>query len=213
MKRYSFFLDERELRRFFICIRSKVDIIELLMRAIVVMLLNKKPFNENQNKGELVLLVSKMSRLFFFSENKSFSVNFPFAVLEGLSGELSFSSKLIPNIDHKITSDVIGLVNSDEFVNSNCIYQFNDRIAEIEDTSQGFWSLIKELLLCEDGYIRYDYDKENQNEKIHPLNHLDVFYSSHPTFKIGLQNKISNETLIDLLDLKTDCHYLDSRFL
>lgn len=210
MKQYVFYLDEREIGIVFSPIRSKIDVIKLLMASTVIMLLNKKPNNE-RIKGKMILLVSKMSRLFFFSDEKYFSLSFPFTVIENPDNVLSFSSRLIDNINHKLTSDVMRLINSEEFTDSNCIYTFNDRIAEIEESSDGFWSLIKELIFYEDGYIRYDYDVERANGNLHPINHIDVFYSSNPTFKIGLRNKISHGSLIDLVDSQSDCHFLDTK--
>jgi hypothetical protein len=67
----------------------------------------------------------------------------------------------------------------------------------------------------EDGYIRYDMNevgykeaKEKGFEHRHPLNHLDVFYTSKATFKLGLKKAIINDEFIDYLNIKTDCKYL-----
>lgn len=63
--------------------------------------------------------------------------------------------------------------------------------------------------MFECGYLRYDYDVEYQNGHIHPINHLDVNYSVGSTFKLGFQDIITIEDFIDILDLKTNCHYLN----
>ena len=64
----------------------------------------------------------------------------------------------------------------------------------------------------EDGYIRYDYDEDGYNnaksigaEDRHPLNHYDIFYSSQNTFKIGLNNKINEDSFIDFIDINKKC--------
>lgn len=52
------------------------------------------------------------------------------------------------------------------------------------------WSVIKVLMTFEPCYIRYDYDVENFEEKIHPLHHIDVNYSDIGTFKLGFNDSI-----------------------
>ena len=59
------------------------------------------------------------------------------------------------------------------------------------------------------GYIRYDYDEKHENEKIHSLHHLDINYSSKGTYKIGLKKALKDEDFIDMLDLRTECKYLN----
>ena len=59
--------------------------------------------------------------------------------------------------------------------NTDCIFEFADPIATIVDYNLNFWSFLRELLLYEDGYIRYDYDEEHQDGLLHPLNHYDIF--------------------------------------
>ncbi len=61
----------------------------------------------------------------------------------------------------------------------------------------------------EDGYIRYDYDLKNKNGKKHPLYHLDINYSSGVTYKVGLRHAVSDSEFQDILDVKTDCAYLN----
>ena len=70
------------------------------------------------------------------------------------------------------------------------------------------WQILKELLVFESGYLRYDYDKERENGNLHPLNHLDINYSSNATFKIGINNTIDCNTFIDILDINTDSYFI-----
>lgn len=66
------------------------------------------------------------------------------------------------------------------------------------------------MLKTEYGYVRYDYDQEHCNGNLHPLNHLDVNFSSNVQYKLGLENTINLDTFIDILDLKTDCYFLNN---
>ncbi|UQZ25499.1 hypothetical protein [Actinobacillus pleuropneumoniae] len=65
------------------------------------------------------------------------------------------------------------------------------------------------LLSFNDGYIRYDYDFEHENGSIHPLYHLDIFFSNYATFKIGLARRYQINDLLDLLDQEKSCKYLN----
>ena len=80
VKKLEFNLDERQVAWIFSPLRSKEQVIKLLMRTIKIMIVNDK-FNNELIKGKVVLRISKMSRLFFFSQDKFFSINFPFTAL------------------------------------------------------------------------------------------------------------------------------------
>jgi hypothetical protein len=209
LKRISFNLDERQVKLLFSPIREKTDVIKLLMESIKIMLVNNE-MKENLIKGRMLLHVSKMSRLFYFSDNKYFSINFPFFINQ--EDTLFFYSKNLKDIDSRITSDVLGILSSEKnLIASSSMYDLLELASETEDDEDYrniFLSFLNELLLFEDGYIRYDYDEKRTNELTHPLNHLDIFYSSGSTFKIGLTKRISEDFLIDLLDLQTVCHFL-----
>lgn len=209
MKSIQFNLDERQVNLLFSPIREKTDVIKLLMESIKIMLV-KNEMKENLIKGKILLHVSKMSRLFYFSDNKYFSINFPFFINN--EDVLFFYSNNVKNIESRITSDVLGILSSEKnLTDSNSMYDLLELASEIdgdEDYRNTFWSFLKELFLFEDGYIRYDYDEKHRNGLNHPLNHLDIFYSSSSTFKIGLINRISEDFLFDLLDLQTVCHFL-----
>ncbi len=213
MKEYSFNIDQRQVRQLFSPIREKRDVVRLLMRIIKLMLVNSSP-RANEVKGEVVLHVSKMSRLFFFSDFRYFSVCFPFSVREGMD-TFEFSLGGVVDVDSKITSDVLSFIDSDANFNINCAYQFIEPVLDISRYEPNFWTLLLKLLTLDDGYIRYDYDEENEQGLIHPKNHYDVFYSSNSTFKVGLKGKLKKEEMIDFVKLESDCHFLEepNRFM
>ncbi len=74
---------------------------------------------------------------------------------------------------------------------------------------QETWEILKRLYSIEYGYLRFDYDEEQENGKLHPLNHLDINFVNSNQFKIGLNKKITLEEFTDIIDLTTDCYYLD----
>ncbi len=217
MKTYNFNLDKYVSDKFFRPIRNKVQIIEVLMEAIKYIILNPDILPENIT-GEMILKIDKMSRLFFFNKDKYFSISFPFFVRTGENNKYFFYSNNIGHIDNELISKVTELISCDEF-RANCSLDFIEPISDYEDKhNKDFWIFLRELMLMEDGYIRYDYDEKNYNEfkkrgeeHKHPLNHYDLFYSSKCTFKLGLKNRISKDDLIDLLNISTDCKYLSNK--
>jgi len=209
---YIFDIDKSYMNRFFKPIKNKIQIIELMMYSIKYMLLN--PVVKQSNvEGKLIIRKDKMSRLFFMKEDKYFSISFPFYI-QNDGGVFTFSYKNLMDIDSRLISEIISLLINPSFI-SNCSLDFADKISSYqEDTyNEFYWDFIRDLLLLEDGYLRYDYDHDNyikhNKSDIHPLNHYDLFYSSNATFKIGLKNKISDEKFIDLLNIKTDCKYIN----
>lgn len=217
MKKFEFDIDKAYLEKFFpkMRVKTKAQIIEILMEATRYMLLNPS-IEETKKAGKIVLYIDKMSRVFFFTNKKYFSIVFPFLAHDKDEyDKYKFSFQNDIEVDSKIISKVISIIKCDEF-KEKCSLDFVAPICEYqENCDENFWIFLRELLLMEDGYIRYDYDidnyekaKEKGEEDKHPLNHYDLFYSSNATFKIGLKKEIKNEEFIDFFDINTDCKYL-----
>ena len=210
MNEYRFVIDESYMDKFFSPIKNKVQIIELLMNSVKYMILNQ-PVKKNRISGEMVLITGQISRLFFFKDKKYFSIAFPFLVSYEEAYFFSFKNKM--NIDGRLTSEVISLINDNNF-HSNCSLEFVSPITDYQElNNEYYWDFVRELLFMEDGYLRYDYDminfdKHGQSD-FHPLNHYDLFYSGNATFKIGLKTEIMPNDFIDQLNPQTVCKFID----
>lgn len=206
MKRLSYDLDRYQAALFTKPIRSKEDIILLWMHALKLMLAYVAP-EEIDKADSMHLHVDKMSRLFFRVEGKTFSVNFPFFLREN-DGDLTFSNQSCPKIDSRISSVVIGFLTHSRVFTKTAILDFSEPILDSSDWHATIWDLFRDLMLAEDGYLRVDHDPERMDGHRHPLDHVDIFYSSSSTLKIGLSTSLSVADFVDLVDGTTDCHYL-----
>lgn len=207
MKEFEFTLQKEDLDSFFFAIREKKDVIKILMNTIKFILMDKYIVKKT-NVGKILLRIDKNNRLFFFVEKKFYSISFPFQV-SFLNNEYYFSSKYIDIIDTKMASDIIGLLSCDKEQETCEPIDFFEPIDEYSiQENEYIWTLLKELMLYETGYIRYDDDEENENGNLHPRYHYDISYSSNATYKIGLKSSIENKELIDLLDINSDCHFI-----
>lgn len=206
MKRFDFFIDGFQAEKIFTPIRCKADVISLWMNAIKLMLAYV-PVTEGQVKGDIALIVSKMSRIFFAAENKIFSLNFPFFVSEDDRG-LVFSTTHCSSIDNRITSEILSLLHTEGVLAETDVLSFAEPIIDSCSIDANVWAFFRELMLCEDGYLRYDHDPDRKNGHVHPLDHLDVFYSTATTFKVGCWARLSLNDFTDMLDIKTECHYV-----
>lgn len=206
MKLFEFDIDEYQAKWIFKPIRNKKDALIILMRVMKIMALHEK-LDAELCRGKIILQVNKMSRLFFISEQKIYSVNFPFFVSE-TDGRLVFKSHSHPDIDNQATSEILGLLDSSNVFESTEFVQFVDPVDDACVMDSRLWGLLRDLLVSEDGYIRYDFDTEHEDGQRHPLHHLDIFYSTSATFKIGLSKAIDHKYFADVLTLSTDCHYL-----
>lgn len=206
MKVFSFALDRYAADIFFEPVRRKRDIIRLLINATKYMLINTE-IKPELVVGEMRLHVDKMSRIFFFSENKYFSFNFPFGVLFE-DGHYRFYSNYLDSLDNKVTSELLSIVQSDGVNESSCILDFYSEFVDIVEYREELWGQYLELLRFEDGYVRFDHDPARVNGDAHPLNHLDIFYSGSSTFKLGAEIKFSKDDMVNLLDLRTDCAFV-----
>lgn len=207
--RHRYDLDHNQTKWAFSPIRSKYDYAEILLSAVKVMLVPTSP-NDGQKASEMILHVAKMSRLFFSRPKKIYSVNFPFVATSHPDGSLSFSSHAHPRIDHKATSIALGLLTEIKQPGMGALdlAAYVDEAAQVDPYA---WDLLLNLLTIEDGYVRYDDDVDNVNGDRHPQHHIDIFYSNHTTFKLGLTGERSQQDILDMLDILTDCHFVSKR--
>lgn len=205
VKRYEFPIDSYQSQWMFEAIRSKRDVIALLMRTIKIMMLPPLPTPEPA--GHIILQVSKMSRLFFVMENKMFSFNFPFTVIKN-NGYLTFRSIHHAEINSMVASQVLALLEATDSIENRDVLHFAEPISDLCQYDGDFWCLFRDLLMHEDGYIRYDHDAARKNGHLHPLHHLDIFYTTGNTFKLGVNSSVSLEHFLDVLDVDTNCHYV-----
>lgn len=219
MKSYHFNLSKVAYDKIFpdYRLKTKAHIIEILMEATrFILLQNDSDFivRDVDAIGKMILYIDKMSRIFFFADKKYYSIVFPFYLLkEKNKYKLIFKSTI--EVTPQLISKVISIIHCDEF-KKQCSLDFVAPIYDYEDgCDENFWVFLRELLLMENGYIRYDFDKENYDKAVergeehkHPLNHYDIFYSSNASFKIGLTDRVHNDAFINLLDINSECEYL-----
>ena len=197
-------------------IRNKKDIILLLLETIKQLLLNSKDITEFNDFEvikikdvlKIVIYIDKMKRIFYCTENKVQSRCFPFNVI--FKGDIvEFYYK-----NDKIDYTKISILNS-VFEKSSMINSLN--LVDILLEDDGYKNacsneqiILEELVLFlsifEDGYLRFDFcDEKNFDIKLHPLHHIDFYYTNSNTFKLGLENEMSMKKNIEIIDIKQKC--------
>ncbi|UQN37182.1 hypothetical protein MTR80_05625 [Alcaligenes aquatilis] len=201
-------IDQYQTLPFIQAVRTKRDVIVLWMNAIKAYLTNDQA-DGSAFHATLSLVVMSMSRLFceLASGEKVFSVAFPFFVRNNDEG-LSFHSRGGVEIDHRVSSQVLMLIEGNGILEVSDFSAFIDPLIESADIDERLWSFMRELMVAEDGYIRYDWDRTRMSGHLHPEYHLDFYYSSAGTFKLGLEGALDRGRLISILDVGVDCHYL-----
>ncbi len=204
-------------------IRDKFDISCLLLECIKIMSIPPFLIPDQQKYGELIFVKKgRMNRIFLVSSKKIVSIGCPFfssvnkiseemSVLDFYWGEHYF-------VDSKLTSIGLNLLRGGYLNRDLKFDMFFDYMLEQEVDFDIFWDFIKIILSAECGYIRYDNDPDPSRLKespdkgfAHPLHHFDLFYSSHNGVKFGLYQEINFDKFLNILNLDTDCHYLDGR--
>lgn len=207
---------ERKIGEFFCTkvikpIRNKQEAILLLLETLK--LVNDVENRITNERGRIIICIDKMNRVFYETNEKIFSLCFPFSLEEKENDYFRIYDNLT---DVEITNQMISLLISilkidgkfgeslenvmDFIIESAEDYEYQD----IDD----IWRILFKLWYMEDGYIRYDYDPEHEKNEIHPLYHLDVNYSSGITYKIGLRDALKVDELRNILDTTTNCLYL-----
>ena len=221
MKCFLYNLNKTDVDIFFPneLIKSKIQIIKILLEFVRGSLLYRETIEERDIKSPYVkLIIDKKSRIFFFSEKKYYTIHFPFSCSKQDDGSLEITYQgyrnIIP-IKSEIISKVMEILNDEQF-NSVSALDFIEPIDKMESEIDYIWELLKGLLMFEDGYVRFDNDPEEYNraknegrEHTHPENHIDIFYNNGNTLKLGLKGKSTPDEFIDYFDSKKDCKYLE----
>ncbi len=193
-------------------IRDKRDFVLLFLDTLNILINGKCEQNEC---GKIVIKIDKMSRAFYQLENKFYSVIFPF-YLEKKEDVIDCYSVYASESDRAIDSRMISVMRTimeTWTIENISVEEILEKIyfAEAEYTEQDIQeccSILFYLFSAEVGYIRYDYDLEHEKGDLHPLNHLDINYSSKCTYKLGLKEKIELDNFIDIVDIQTNCKYV-----
>jgi hypothetical protein len=148
-----------------------------------------------------------MNRLFFVTEKKISSLSFPFNAEQLPGGSVRLRSQSGIEIDSLNSSQVIALLSESSLARNPSHTALAEALIDAHSDSDAP-SILVELLLWEEGYIRYDWDTGRADAALHPEHHIDVFHSSPSSFKIGLDNRIRVEELIDIMEIESSCRYL-----
>lgn len=214
MKRYEFKIEQAYIGLFFPPnrIKQKIQTLQILFETVRY-LGYLEPAESVSTDDKIVLLKDKMSRVFFVTNGKYYSLNFPFFISED-SVYLKFSYRNMFDIDSEIISYFLAVLNDSRF-KSNYSLDFIEPISEIEENNENIWQLLREMLLIEDGYLRFDNDPVEAKSSLakgfphrHPENHIDIFYDSDNSFKLGFENRIKCDDFIECINVNVDCHYL-----
>lgn len=206
-------------------IRSKVDSNRLLIKTISS-IINETSENiiDKNNDFDICICVGKMSRIFYYTYNKNkiFSICFPFYITKEKNTNKIVIKDNICNINIDLNiANILSILFDDLYIFEK---GFEDIYFELEEKLQiiyddfnlskymypinDIWLLVTNILKSEPGYLRYDCDEKNANDDMHPLMHIDVYFSDQNTFKIGLEQYID---ILEILDNNKERFYLKAK--
>ncbi|MGL4865318.1 MAG: hypothetical protein ACRC4T_19655 [Cetobacterium sp.] len=212
-KKYNFLIPPYYIDKIFKPIRNKEDIVKLILYTIEV-ISNQKDFKPTKEDSKLYIYIDDMHRVIYESSKKYFSINLPLKIVKNQEDNFEF---YLNNTDKKIESFLLSCVTwlLERNILKNTIVDIFDIYTEdltntyTEDIFNESWIFIQELLLSECGYLRFDHDPDHADEKYHPKNHIDFYYSNSTTFKLGLKSHICNETFLKILNNKEERMYIN----
>lgn len=195
-------------------IREKTSVDKLLLNIVTMFTVYPlSRLKTTKNEADLWIVVDKMSRCFVQNGNSIHTFNIPFLIEE--SNDFAYFNYESEMVDNKMCSFMKLLFNSIEKLNSfDGIFDSFTDIAYDEYKLDDkhliyYWRAFMELLQFDSGYMRYDHDIVNADIQNHPEYHIDFFYSSNSTFKMGLSNAIDIECLRRIVDVNDKCYYIN----
>lgn len=206
MKVEPFNLDRYQAGSLFVPFRERKNIITFWMEVAKTILSYVEPMAE-QIEGKMIICTDKMRRVIVQSNGKTFTTSLPYSV-KIVDGSYCCTLKSGIELNNKLTSEIIAALSTTSSFSNAEVLGFADDVMAVSDDPNTLWIALSELINADDGYVRFDHDPEREDGKLHPLNHIDIFFSQSATFKLGLSDRIEIEALSDLLNIKTECHYL-----
>jgi hypothetical protein len=205
MKSKVFKLDEWQLPQFFSAVRDHRSIILIWIKALQTILSYVEPSREVAC-GTMTLQIDKMRRLLFESGNKMFSIHFPFNV-DFDKDEIMISFGGYCYLDNRKISVLSSIIQEKDFEQLD-VLAFADFVYEnYVNIESSLWAVLRDLMMVEAGYVRHDVDLDRANGSVHPINHIDIFFTNGSTFKVGLDKAWSKEEFLDLFDRATECYF------
>ena len=144
--------------------------------------------------------IIKENRIFYIcSEEKIFTITFPFEIIESESDilDILFDGEIVDINILKALQRIITIIENTQ--------SYEDFLIEYDsiDESEGFSitelqlasKILKKLFEIEIGYIRFDRDllaSEKHREEYHPEYHLDIFFDRNVSCKIGIKKESFN---------------------
>lgn len=192
-------------------IRNKVDYARLLLWTSRYILMNMNIGNLSDHT--LKIKFNKSMRLFIYSKDKFFSVAFPFFIEINSSRVEKITTFKGYDLNSYAISSALSILNDEDFLRNLSLTEYylnydSSSYFDLETDIDLGISILEEIFQFEPSYIRYDYDELRNDSDKHPLNHFDICYSSHGTFKIGLEERIDKSFFENFLDLNTSCNFL-----
>jgi hypothetical protein len=194
-------------------IKTKLQLLEILLEsARYVLHSDRSDIVRSANK--IIFCRDKMNRIFFVNEKKMYSITFPFDI-DFKNNQIVLNYKNLIVIDSLSISNLLILLKSPLLKSNNCL-DFVEPILDLGDSEAiKYWPVFKDLLMLEEGYLRYDIDepsyteaKSKGQEHRHPMHHIDIFYTNGATFKLGLKSMILDKEFVDTLNTDTNCKYV-----
>ncbi len=195
-------------------IRDRIDIIKL--QLFMIQIVNSNAIiNEPRHPSDVnvTLYIDRMNRLFITLSDKTVqSIHFPFVLYDdGKNCHVGYRGFCVTSIYIAIIESILRKKVIDNTI-EELLDAFWEQCHEYEIFNESeimdIWHLLMHLLTYEPGYIRFDSDIERSDPLKHPENHVDFFYSNGATCKLGINQRICKDELLDILDVGTTCYYM-----
>lgn len=194
-------------------IKERRQIMEICIRSCRELTVTQPIQPEFLSKGHAVIYVDKMSRLFFFSENKYVSITFPVSLLveEGKCPQFLYDNK---QIDAQMWSLLVSMASTsyDEVIQS---LEYYDYCSMVDGSEYLIQNLFEQFQQTDYGYLRYDCDRDAYLDAIkkgrkhsHPLHHFDIHLSNFATFKTGITEELKPNQFIEFVNNEENRWYV-----
>lgn len=196
----------------FVAVRDASDNLLNILQLCEIVSCSPNGFTrQRDDQFDIAIFKGEFNRAIIKKEDGYFSMTIPFNIIdeddtiqftcdeleENVSGKfisiMRNAIKTVKNVGHRHEDIILSLTNF-----------FNLDLNEAID----YYDCFANLLSSEHGYFRFDDDPENENGKVHPRYHFDIFYKDNASLKIGYNKLAKLACITSLVDHSVEKKYL-----
>ncbi|CZZ29758.1 TPA: hypothetical protein I3313_004973 [Enterobacter hormaechei subsp. hoffmannii] len=195
----------------FVSVRDTFDNLTNLLLVVEIINLCGHCRTVNHNDFDFAVYSGAYARILVKKSDGFFTMSLPFKVID-YGGNVVFNyedyNKVVNAEFISMMRNAIGACRDYGYSHEEVIFSLTENFNLEYREAANYCDIFTSLITDDHGYFRFDDDPDNENGRIHPRYHFDLFYKNSTTIKIGVSQNITAPYFLNLFDKSVSKYYL-----